>query len=135
VRPCTDTEALYNRTAHRGSRVIALLFHDQWHWKRVKGQRHAPAALNPGKDPVPIVQEAGWGPQGRSGQVRKISPPRVLDLQTVQPVASRYTDYAPQPTLYILPGLNSNILYDACFALFVARISEQAATFALNVNH
>ena len=26
------------------------------------GQRHAPAALPPGKDPVPIVQEAGWAP-------------------------------------------------------------------------
>ena len=27
------------------------------------------------KDPIPIVQEAGWAPQGRSGRVRKISPP------------------------------------------------------------
>ena len=26
------------------------------------GQRHAPAALDPVKDPVPIVQEAGWAP-------------------------------------------------------------------------
>ena len=24
------------------------------------GQRHAPAVFTPGKDPVPIVQEAGW---------------------------------------------------------------------------
>jgi hypothetical protein len=30
--------------------------------------------FTPGKDPVPIVQEAGWAP-GRSGQARKISPP------------------------------------------------------------
>ena len=28
----------------------------------VVGQRHAPAALPPGKDPVPIVQEAGCTP-------------------------------------------------------------------------
>ena len=29
----------------------------------VRGQRHAPASLYPpGKDPVPIVQEAGWAP-------------------------------------------------------------------------
>jgi len=28
----------------------------------VSGQRHAPAALYPGKDLVPIVQEAGWAP-------------------------------------------------------------------------
>ena len=26
----------------------------------VGGQRHAPAALPPGKGPVPTVQEAGW---------------------------------------------------------------------------
>ena len=25
-------------------------------------QRHAPAALPPGKDSVPILQEAGWAP-------------------------------------------------------------------------
>ena len=46
-----------------------------------------------GKEPVPIVQEAGWT-QGRSGQVRKISPPQGFDPRTVQPVASRYTDWA-----------------------------------------
>jgi hypothetical protein len=28
----------------------------------VGGQRHAPAALPPGKRPVPIVQEAEWAP-------------------------------------------------------------------------
>jgi hypothetical protein len=28
----------------------------------VGGQRHAPAAFTPGKDPLPIVQEAGWAP-------------------------------------------------------------------------
>jgi hypothetical protein len=28
----------------------------------VGGQRHASAAFTPGKDPVPIVQEAGWAP-------------------------------------------------------------------------
>jgi hypothetical protein len=28
----------------------------------VGGQRHAPAAFTSGKDPLPIVQEAGWAP-------------------------------------------------------------------------
>ena len=28
----------------------------------VSGQQHAPAALTPGKDPVPILQEVGWTP-------------------------------------------------------------------------
>ena len=59
------------------------------------GQRHAPAALPPRKDPVPIVQELG-GPQDRSGQVWKISSPTGFDPRTVQPVGSRYTDYATQ---------------------------------------
>jgi len=33
------------------------------------------------------------GPQGRSGRVQKISPPPGFDYQTVQPVASSYTDW------------------------------------------
>ena len=28
----------------------------------VSGQQHAPAALFPGKDLLPILQEAGWAP-------------------------------------------------------------------------
>ena len=38
----------------------------------------------------------GWlgGPQGRSGRVRKILPTPGFDPRTVQPVASRYTDWA-----------------------------------------
>ena len=52
-----------------------------------------PGHFTPGKDPVPIVQEAGWAP-GPSGRVWKISPPQQFDSRTVQPVASRYTDCA-----------------------------------------
>ena len=43
--------------------------------KGVKSQRHAPAALYPRESPgYPFYRRLG-GPQGRSGQVRKISPP------------------------------------------------------------
>ena len=64
----------------------------------VGGQRHAPAALPPVKTRYPLYRRLG-GPQGRSGQVRKISPPPGFDLRTVQPVASRFTDCAvPAPT-------------------------------------
>jgi hypothetical protein len=59
---------------------------------RVDGQLHAPAALPPGKRPG--THFIGGGPQGRSGRVRKISPPPGFDTRTVQPVASLYTDYA-----------------------------------------
>jgi hypothetical protein len=52
--------------------------------------------FTPGKDPIPIVQEAGW--EDRCGQAWEISPPPGFDPRTVQPVASRYTDYATRPT-------------------------------------
>jgi hypothetical protein len=60
---------------------------------RVGGQRHAPAALPPGK-PRYLLYRSLDGPQGRSRQVRKNSPPPGLDPRTVQPIASRYTDCA-----------------------------------------
>jgi hypothetical protein len=40
----------------------------------VGGQRHAPAALLPGKSRYPFFRKLG-GSQGRSGRVREISPP------------------------------------------------------------
>jgi hypothetical protein len=40
----------------------------------VGGQRHAPAALPPQKTRYPLYRRLG-GPQGRSGRVRKTSPP------------------------------------------------------------
>ena len=74
---CTNVQALRlctGRTANRWSRGIALPFHDHGN-RRGWGARVTPRPLfSPGKDPVPIVQEAGWA-QGRSGQVRKFSPP------------------------------------------------------------
>jgi hypothetical protein len=49
------------------------------------------------------------GPQGRSGQVQKISPPPGFDPRTVQPVGSRYTDYATRPTENVLRDEKSNL--------------------------
>jgi hypothetical protein len=59
----------------------------------VGGQRHTPAALPPGKTRYPLYRRLGES-LGRSGQVRKISPPPGFDPRTFQPVASRYTDWA-----------------------------------------
>ena len=58
----------------------------------VGGQRHPPAALPPGKTRYPLYGRLG-GPKDRSRRVRKISPPG-FDPLTIQPVASRYTDWA-----------------------------------------
>jgi hypothetical protein len=47
--------------------------------------------LLPGKTRYSLYRRLG-GPQGRSGQVRKISPPPGFDPRTVQPVASHHTE-------------------------------------------
>jgi len=52
---------------------------------------HTPAASTPGKDPVPIVQEAGWAPGPVWTDAENVASPE-FDPRTVQPVASRYTD-------------------------------------------
>ena len=76
--------------AQRVCRGIALLFHDRGTRRGVSGQQHAPAALYPGKDKVPILQEAGWA-QGRSGPAENLVPTGIRS-RTIQPVVSRYTD-------------------------------------------
>jgi len=59
-------------------------------------------SLPPGKTRYPLYRRLG-GSQGRSGQVRKILPPPGFDPQTVQPIASLYTDYATQPMkMYVI---------------------------------
>jgi len=62
-------------------------------FRGVGGQRHAPAALPPGKTRNPSYRRLG-GPQGRSGGVQNISPPPVFHPQTFQFVSSLYTDCA-----------------------------------------
>ena len=101
---CTLVQALRlctGRTAHRGSRVIALLFHDHG-TRRGWGSASRPGHSLPlGKTRYPLYRRLG-GPQGRSGQVRKISPPPGFDPRTIQPVASHYTDSATRPTLFTI---------------------------------
>jgi hypothetical protein len=79
----------------------------------VGGQRHAPAALSPGKTRCPLYRRMG-GPQGRSGRVRKISPPPGFDPRTVQPVSSRYTDWAIAATSTNSYYVSLCSQYDCC---------------------
>ena len=70
----------------------------------MRGQRHAPAAPYPRRDPVPIVQEAelASGPVWTGAE--NLALPG-FDPRTVQPVGSRYTDYATRPTPFALPNI------------------------------
>ena len=98
VHPCTGTEDLYRPYGPQGEQRYSSTLSRPWHQKGVRGQPHAPAALYPpGKTWCPLYRRLG-GPQSRSGLVRKISPPSVFDPRTVQPVASRYTNYTTRPT-------------------------------------
>jgi hypothetical protein len=64
------------RAAHRGSRDIALLFYD-YDTRRGWGVSGTPRPLfTPGKDPVPIVQEAGWAPRAGLERCGKSLPHR-----------------------------------------------------------
>jgi len=66
----------------------------------VRGQRHAPAALYPRERPGTHCT-GGWvGPWAGLDRCGKSRPPPGFDPRTVQPVASRYTDYATRPTEY-----------------------------------
>jgi hypothetical protein len=79
--------------AQRGSRGKLYSFFNPgtwWGWV----VNSMPGRFTPGKETrYPLFRRPG-GPQGRSGQVRKISPPPGFDPRTVLPAASRYTDYA-----------------------------------------
>jgi hypothetical protein len=69
------------------------------------GEPHAPAASITGKDPVSIVQKAGWAPGPVCTGAENLTP-MGFDPRTVQPVASRYTDYAIRPTPPLLTSSN-----------------------------
>jgi len=77
---CTLVQALRlctGRTIHRGSRGIALLFHDHG-TRRGWGVSVTPRLLfTPGKDPVPIVQEAGWAPGPVWTGAENLAPTRI----------------------------------------------------------
>ena len=59
----------------------------------VGGQRHAQAAFTPGKDPVPIVQEAKWA-----------SEPVWIGAKSLAPIGIRSPDL-PARTDYAIPAL------------------------------
>ena len=62
-----------------------------------------PGRLYPGKEPVPVIQEAGWAPEPLWIGAENLLLPG-FDPRTLQAVASRYTGYAI-PALVAIPHL------------------------------
>ena len=107
--------------AQRVGRGIALLFHNRGTRRWVSGQQHAPAALYPQERPGTHCT-GGWvGP--RAGlDVRKISSPPGFDPRTVQPVVSRYSDWATGPTLIRMYAVkNTTVCLVRCYILNIKK--------------
>ena len=107
---CTLVQALRlctGRTAHRGSRGIALLFHDH-------GSRRGwgvSVTLRPhftsGKNPVPIVQEAGWAPGPARTGAENLAPNRIGSPNCAAHSQSLYRLRYPTHQLYMIAFKNS----------------------------
>ena len=82
--------------AQRVGRGIALLFHESG-TRRGEWSAAPPGhTFPPGKTLYRFYRRLG-GPQGRFGRVENLVP-TVIRSRTVQPVVSRYTDWATGPT-------------------------------------
>ena len=84
--------------AQRVGRGIALLFHDRGTRRGWVVSSTLRPHFTPGKVLVPIYRRL-VGPQGRPGRAENLVPIGIRS-QTVQPVVSRYTDWATGPTSY-----------------------------------
>jgi len=105
---CTLVQALRlctGHTVHRGSRGIALLFHDHG-TTRGWGVSITPRPLfTPGKDPVPIVQEAGWAPGPVWTGVENLAPSGIQSPDRPARSQSLYRLRYPAHTVLIAPLL------------------------------
>jgi hypothetical protein len=91
-------------------------------------------SLLPGKTRYLLYRRLG-GPQGRSEQVRKISPPPGFDPRDVQSVPSRYIDYAIRPTIANVRCVNfqksAYITTYLNFAQYIRREGKETTDFQL----
>jgi len=111
--------------AQRVGRGIALLFHDRGTRRGWVVSSTPQPHFTPGKDPVPILQEAGWdaGPVWTDGKSR---PHR--DSIPDRPAHSRCTDWATQPT-HKLYGFFCCLLFIPTNALtYILKYFKRTAT-------
>ena len=96
MHPCTGTEALYRPYGHRGSRGIVLHFHDHG-TRRGWGVSVTPRRERPGSHCT-----GGWvSPRAGLDRCGQSRPPPGFDPRTLQPIASRYTDYVTRSRLIL----------------------------------
>jgi len=105
--------------AQRVGRGTALLFHDCGTSSGCVVSSTPRPHFTPGKDPVPIVQEAGWvaGPVWTGGKPR---PHR--DSTPDRPARSQSLYLLSYPTQILLVILIQNIIHVALLADFLTKI-------------
>jgi hypothetical protein len=104
---------------------MALLFLDHSTRKGWESASRSGHSLLRGKTRYPLYGRL-CGSQGRSGQVRKISPPPEFDPRTIQPVAHHYTDWATRPVftcMYVLLFLIGCVFVVCYLIYFLLRFS------------
>ena len=101
--------------AQRVGRGIALLFHDRGTRSGWVVSSMPQPHFTPGRGPVPILQEAGWAPGPVCRGAENLVPTRIRS-RTVQPVVSRYTNWATQPTV-----MDVHLYFDVFMWVWVAK--------------
>ena len=76
----------------------------------VRGQHHAPAALYPGKDPAPIVREAGWAPGLVWTGAENVAP---TGIRSPDPPARSHLLYRLRYPAHARTFSNADTVYDA----------------------
>jgi hypothetical protein len=100
---CTDKGHPWHANAGTEGRRCRSMWFPTQHYKEVVGQHLSPAALPPGKDAIPIIQEADLG-SGPVWTAQKISlPPPGFDPQTIQPIVNYYTDCTILAVTFLYP--------------------------------
>jgi len=100
--------------------LISALDMGKWTTRR-------PGCFNVGKGArYPLCRRLG-GPQGRSGQVRKISPPPGIDPQTIHPVAKTMLYRATKKNQYEQFNYNNNNYYYYYYLLHHGREGKEDA--------
>ena len=80
----------------------------------MRGQRHAPAALYPGKDAVPIVQEAVWAPGPVWTGAENLAPTGILSPDRPASSQSLYRLIYPAHNISVEFDQFSMPVYEIC---------------------
>jgi hypothetical protein len=118
VHPCTG------RTAHRGSTGITLPFLEHGTRRGWGVSVMLWPLFTPGKDPVPIVQEAVWAPGSVWTGAENLAPTRIRSLD--RPTRSQSLYLLSYPAQF--SNYNGNIYWHVCFPFFHFSVSRCTST-------